>query len=109
MAKVIRKYDLTPNDGHKSFYGKAVVRDYDDGTSVLRSYGTDVMSRDADGTLHRHWDGWSATTGRHVAAFAGINKAVWSKMDVTPVDSDHGYLASLIPDRIYLSSYCGRY
>jgi hypothetical protein len=82
MAKVIRTYDLVPCDSHKSFYGKAVVRDYDDGTSVLRSYATDVMRRDADGTLHRLWGGWSATTGRHVAAFAGINKAVWDKMAI---------------------------
>lgn len=82
MAKVVRTYDLLPRDGRKSFYGKAVVRDYDDGTSVLRSYATDVISRDADGTLHRHWNGWSATTGRHVAAFCGINKAAWDKMEV---------------------------
>ena len=86
MAKVIMTSVLVPRDGHKSFYGKAVVRTYDDGTSVLRSYATDVMSRLPDGTLVRHWDDWSATTGRHIAAFCGINKAAWDKKDVAPLD-----------------------
>jgi hypothetical protein len=86
MAKVISVSALIPRDSHKSFYGKAIVRTYDDGTTVLRSYATDVISRKPDGTLVRHWDGWSATTGRHVASFAGIGKAVWDKMDVVPLD-----------------------
>ena len=84
--KMIRSYALMPRDGHKSFYGKAIVRDYDDGTTVLRSYDTDVISRDANGNLRRHWDRWSATTGRHVAAFCGIGKAIWDKMPVVPLD-----------------------
>ena len=89
MANVIRTYDLVPRDSHKSFYKKAVVRVYSDGVKVLRSYATDVMSLLPDGTLVRHWPGWSATTGRHVAAFAGINKAMWDKMDVVPIDWIH--------------------
>ena len=86
MANVIRTSALLPRDGRKSFYGKAIVRTYDDGTDVLRSYSTDVISRKADGTLVRHWGDWSATTGRHVAAFCGINKAAWDKMAVAPLD-----------------------
>ena len=82
MAKLIRTSDLIPTDSRKSFYGKAVVRTYDDGTDVLRSYATDVIRRNADGSLSRLWGGWSATTGRHVAAFCGINKATWDKMPV---------------------------
>lgn len=96
MAKVIRNYDLVPCDGRKSFYKKAVVRVYDDGTSVLHSYGTDVMSMLPDGTLIRHWDGWSATTGRHIAAFCGINKAAWVKMDVVPIDRGYSFLATIL-------------
>lgn len=102
MAKVLRSYELTPNDGHKSFYKKAIVRIYDDGTEVLRSYGTDVITRTADGALVRHWDGWSATTGRHAAAFCGIGKKDWDKMPVVPIDNPHSYVATLIPDRIHL-------
>lgn len=88
MAKVIRTYELMPKDCHKSFYGKAVVRIYDDGAEVLRSYSTDVITRKADGALVRHRAGWSATTGRHVAAFCGIGKAAWDKMDVVR-NADH--------------------
>lgn len=95
MAKVVRTYELTPHDGRKSFYKKAIVRVYDDGTEVLRSYGTDVMSRAPYGTLRRHWDRWSATTGRHVAAFCGINKAAWDKMPVEPNDGVYSFRAYL--------------
>lgn len=89
MADVIRTSALIPRDGHKSFYGKAIVWSFDDGTDVLRSYDTYVITKKPDGTLVRHWGGWSATTGRHVAAFAGINKAAWDKMPIAPIDSDH--------------------
>lgn len=82
MAKAIRTAALLPRDSHKSFYGKAIVTSFDDGTDVLRSYATDVIRRNADGTLTRLWGGWSATTGRHIAAFCGINKAAWDKMPV---------------------------
>lgn len=82
-------YDLCPVDGRKSFYGKAKVYCMKDGSQYLKSYNTIVMKRDADGTLHRMWDGWSATTGRHVAAFCGTcidghypGKADWDKMPV---------------------------
>lgn len=69
---VMNKYQLVPNDGHKSFYGKAIVK-VCDGCEFLESYGTLIMSR-RDGVLLRHWDGWSATTGRHIKAFCGLNK-----------------------------------
>lgn len=70
-----REYYLVPDDSHKSFYKKAVVRVYDDGTEILFSYGTPVIGRDSLGGLHRIWMGWSATTGRHIRAFCGLNKA----------------------------------
>lgn len=85
MAKVIRTAALLPRY-NKSFYGKAVVRTYSDGVEVLRSYKTDVLSRKPDGTLVRHWGDWSATTGRHIAAYCGVNKAAWDKMPVVPLD-----------------------
>ena len=70
-------FELMPNDNHESFYGKAIVIEYDDGTQILHSYGTRIIKRDAAGNLSRLWDGWSATTGRHVAAFCGLNKSVY--------------------------------
>lgn len=78
----MRKYELMPNDSHKSFYGKARVIVDDDGTETLISYNTPVMKRTPDGQLVRLWWGWSATTGRHIRAFCGINKAEYAKMEV---------------------------
>jgi len=77
-------YELTPNDSHKSFYGKArVIVDREAGTETLVSYTTEVMRRDMNtGKLTRLWHGWSATTGRHVSAFCGINKKAWDAMAV---------------------------
>lgn len=68
-------YELIPTNGHKSFYGKAKVQIDDNGSETLYSYDTPIIKRDRDGHLTRLWSGWSATTGRHVAAFCGLNKA----------------------------------
>ena len=57
-------YEPTPD--RKSWYGKCAVYEAANGEKALRSYRTIVMTQDAEGTLHRHWDKWSATTQRHV-------------------------------------------
>ena len=80
--KIREWHEIAPVDGRKSFYGKAVVTVYEDGTEVLRSYETDVIKRTADGKLVRLWDDWSATTGRHIRAFCGIGKKEWDQMEV---------------------------
>jgi len=67
-------YELTPQNGRKSFYGKAQVVINDDNTRTLFSYGTKIMTRNLDGTYTSHWGGWSATTGAHIASFSGLNK-----------------------------------
>ena len=77
----VRFYELAPVDGRKSFYNKAVVR-IDRKGETLYSYNTPVMVRRPNGELERLWSGWSATTGRHVKAFCGINKKEWDKMEV---------------------------
>jgi len=71
----MKKYELILNDGRKSFYGKAVVEVADDGSETLYSYNTAIIKRTAAGELIKLWDGWSATTGRHISAFCGLNKA----------------------------------
>ena len=70
----MRIYELKPVTRQKSFYGKAKVIVLDDGTQLLKSYDTIVLKRKASGELVRTWQSWSATTGKHIAAFAGINK-----------------------------------
>ena len=67
-------YELMPTNGRKSFYGKAKVKVYDDGTKVLQSYNTDMMKITPDGKKIRLTDVWSMTSGNHIASFAGINK-----------------------------------
>lgn len=73
-------YNLVPNDSRKSFYGKALVFE-DNGAETLFSYGTPIIRRE-NGNLKRLWDGWSVTTGRHIAAFCGLNKAQFMEMPV---------------------------
>lgn len=75
-------YDLIPTDGRKSFYGKAKVFIEDDGTETLYSYNTPIIKRTAAGELVRIWDGWSATTGRHIAVFCGMRKAEYINLPV---------------------------
>lgn len=84
LSDTMHIYELTPNDSHKSFYGKAkVIVDTEAGTETLVSYTTEVMRRDMNtGKLTRLWGSWSATTGRHVRAFCGINKKEWDSMEV---------------------------
>ena len=67
-------YELIPTDGHKSFYGKALVEIAQDGTETLYSYNTPIIKRTPAGNLVKIWDGWTATTGRHIKAFCGLNK-----------------------------------
>lgn len=69
-------YDLKPTDGRKSFYGKAVVI-VDGNTETLYSYNTPIIKAvitDGKREYIKLWDGWTATTGRHIKAFCGMNK-----------------------------------
>ena len=70
----MKKYYLTPVDNRKSFYGKAYVIVSNDGTETLYSYDTEICKKAIDGAITRIWPGWSATTGRHIKAFCGMNK-----------------------------------
>ena len=76
----MKKYYLIPNDSHKSFYGKAIIIEMDNGEKILQSYNTKVLKQTKEGTLIRLWDNWSATTGRHIKAFCGINKAQYQAL-----------------------------
>lgn len=79
----MRRYELIPKDGRKSFYHKAIVEIENDGTETLFSYGTKIISRGAKGKLTRFYDGWTATTGRHIKSFCGINKAEFLELPVS--------------------------
>lgn len=76
----MKRYELTPADGHKSFYRKAIVEIADDGAETLYSYDTPIIKRTVSGELVKLWDGWSATTGRHIAAFCGLTKTEYMSL-----------------------------
>lgn len=76
----MKTYELIPTDGRKSFYGKAVVIVEDNGTETLYSYNTPIIKRLVSGELVKLWDGWTATTGRHIQAFCGLNKAAFMSL-----------------------------
>lgn len=67
-------YELIPNNGRKSFYGKAKVVIDDNGNETLYSYDTPIIKRDINGKLTKLWSGWSNTTGAHIKAFCGLDK-----------------------------------
>jgi len=79
---MIATTELYSMDGRASFYGKARVIHGENGTEYLQSYNTIVASRTADGKIHRHWNKWSLTTGRHLNSWQGISKREWDNMPI---------------------------
>lgn len=70
----MKVFDLVPTNGRKSFYGKAKVKVFADGSEVLQSYNTEVLKRTTDGRYIRLWSGWSKTTGTHIKSWCGMDK-----------------------------------
>lgn len=75
-------YDLQPQNGKKSFYGKAKVEALEDGTKILESYGTKIMMIFPNGSMYRLWNDWTNTTGNHIKSFCGLNKKEFMKLDL---------------------------
>lgn len=81
-------FELRPGgrDRAKSFYGKAEVIE-NDGETLLRSYDTIVCKIDKSGGFVRMWEGYSATTMRHINAFletfgiSGGGKKWWDSLE----------------------------
>lgn len=75
-------YELKPTAGQKqrSFYGKAAIIIADDGSETLLSYNTPIIKKYSDGNFIRLYDGYTATTGRHIRAFCGMNKAEFMRI-----------------------------
>ena len=83
----MKTYELTPNNGRKSFYGKAAVIERDNGDIELRSYET-IVARIRNGKFERLWSGYSMTTMNHINAFIdafgirGGGKSWWNTLEV---------------------------
>lgn len=61
----MKTFELQPIDGRKSFYNKAKVTELDNGDIELTSYTT-IVARIHNGKFERLWNGYSATTMRHI-------------------------------------------
>lgn len=88
----MKRYELTPVDGRKSFYGKTYVIE-DEGKSTLYSYNTPIVSINGN-TIKPLWEGWSMTTSRHVDAFFSslgldrkIGKKTWERIQAGEVST----------------------
>ena len=80
VKKKMKIYELKPTTNQKSFYGKAIVKVDDNGNETLYSYNTPIIKKLVDGTYKKLWDGWTATTGKHIRSFCGLNKAEFIKL-----------------------------
>lgn len=81
----MKRYELAPNGTQKSFYGKAVVEIDNAGNETLYSYNLPIIKRLVNGSLVRLWGGWSNTTGKHIKAFCGLNKAGFMGLEYEPM------------------------
>lgn len=93
----MKRYELSPNGTQKSFYGKAVVEIDNAGNEMLYSYNTPIIKRLVNGSLVRLWNGWSNTTGKHIKAFCGLNKAGFMGLEYksTPQEKAAAYNGTL--------------
>lgn len=74
MGRVKDQYDLECRyDSQKSFYGKAVVKEMEDGILVLQSYVTYVAEISADRKSAKVNGWYSLTTGHHIKEFLKQN------------------------------------
>ena len=79
-------YDLHPTNKQKSFYGKAqVMKDTD--AEYLTSYETPIIFKE-DGKLYRLWNSWTATTGKHIKAYCGLNKKEFEELPTLDLTAD---------------------
>ena len=74
--------ELIPTTSQKSFYGKAKVYTLPNGYKLLKSYSTFVAGMDDKGNVFRFWGGWSATTGKHIKSFCGLNKKGFTDIEL---------------------------
>ena len=81
VFKMSTFYDLSPVNNQKSFYGKAKVLIDDNGNKTLYSYETKILTITKTGEYIKHWSDWTATTGKHIKAFCGMNKKQFESLE----------------------------
>ena len=78
---------------------------FNDGTRVLISYET-VVASVKDGNMYRHWNDWSATTGKHLNEFMGVYKKEWKKMPVVRFQDVLTSDQSVITEDVWSVTHC---
>lgn len=76
----MKTYGILNEKGQNFSSGCPVVVIDDDGTEHLISYNTEILRKDTKGNITRVWTGWSQTTGKHIKAYCGLNKAGYDKL-----------------------------
>lgn len=66
---IVNSYRLTPGNQN------AIVKVDSLGNQILYSYNTPVVMKEPNGKVHRLWDGWTRTTGKHIRKFCGLYKS----------------------------------
>ena len=79
-------YDLKPITKQRSFYGKAQVMIETD-HEYLMSYETPIIFK-SDDKLYRIWKKWTATTGKHIKAYCGLNKKEFEELPTLDLTAD---------------------
>lgn len=83
----MKVFELKPINNRKSFYGKALVIEKDNGEIELQSYNT-IVAKIANGEFKRLWSGYSQTTMNHINAFihtygiVGGGKSWWDSLEI---------------------------
>lgn len=76
----MKKYGLLNDSGKPFVCGAPFVEVGGNGTETLFSYCTAICERDSAGNIRRIWNGWTQTTGKHIKAFCGLNKAQFMEL-----------------------------
>ena len=77
----MKTYGPMNEKGEQMRCGTPCVVIDDDGTEHLMSYNTEILRKYKDGTIRRVWTGWSNTTGKHIKAYCGLNKAGYDALE----------------------------
>lgn len=67
----VKVYELGATS-QKSYYGKAKIIEDENGKIFLQSYNTPVCYINTNGEIVKLWDGYSATTMKHINDFLGL-------------------------------------
>lgn len=77
----MKTYGIMNEKGEQMRCGTPCVVVDDEGTEHLFSYNTEILRKYPNGTIRRVWTGWTQTTGKHIKAYCGLNKAGFDALD----------------------------